>query len=522
MLGSRTALVVALALAFAGPVPAASQTPSARRPQAPAAARSEPLAGLDAYITQALRDWEVPGLAIAVVKDDSVVYAKGFGVRELGQPDAVSVNTVFIAASTTKAFTAALMAMLVDSARVRWNAPVTTYLPGFQLYDPFVTRELTVRDLLSHRSGLGRADALWYGSTYSRDEILRRLRFERPSWSLRSQYGYNNNMFIAAGQVIAAVTGRPWDDVVRERILQPLGMTRTTTSVTPLRAMDDVATPHARYDGRITPIAWRNFDNVGSAGSINTTVRDMAQWVRFQLGRGTYGGRRLLSDSAFRQMRLPNTPIRPDASADTLWPEVHLRAYGLGWVLNDYRGRLVVSHGGALDGMRAQVGLIPEERLGVVVMANSDQVGSLLVGLQYRVFDSYTGGARRDWSADLLADLRKGREREARDSVKTDSMRVRGTQPSHTLAQFAGRYVDSLYGEMTVAEEGGRLVLRFGAWAVADLEHWHYDTFRATWRDREFGTDFATFVTDVDGKVSKVAIKDMAEFVRADEAATHD
>jgi len=522
MLVPRTALVVALALALAGPIPAASQSPPVRRPQAPAAAPGAPLAGLDAYITQAMRDWEVPGLAIAVVKEDSVVFARGFGVRELGRPDAVSVNTVFIAASTTKAFTAALMAMLVDSARVRWNSPVTTYLPGFQLYDPSVTRELTVRDLLSHRSGLGRADALWYGSTYSRDEILRRLRFERPSWSLRSQYGYNNNMFIAAGQLIAAVTGRPWDDVVRERIFQPLGMTRTTTSVSPLRAMDDVASPHARYDGRMTPIAWRNVDNVGSAGSINTTVRDMAQWVRFQLGRGTYGGRRLLSDSAFRQMRLPNTPIRPDASADTLWPEVHLRAYGLGWVLNDYRGRLVVSHGGALDGMRAQVGLLPEERLGVVVMANSDQVGSLLVGLQYRVFDAYTGGARRDWSADLLADLRKGREREARDSVKTDSMRVRGTQPSHTLPQFAGRYVDSLYGEMTVAEESGRLVLRFGDWAVADLEHWHYDTFRATWRDREFGTDFATFVTDVDGKVSKVAIKDMAEFVRAAEPATHD
>ncbi|MCX5729968.1 MAG: serine hydrolase, partial [Deltaproteobacteria bacterium] len=493
-----------MALALAGPIPAASQTPSARRPQAPAAAHSAPLSGLDAYITQAMRDWDVPGLAIAVVKDDSVVYAKGFGVRELGKPDAVSVNTVFIAASTTKTFTAALMAMLVDSGRVRWNAPVTTYLPGFQLYDPFVTRELMVRDLLSHRSGLGRADALWYGSTYSRDEILRRLRFERPSWSLRAQYGYNNNMFIAAGQVIAAVTGRPWDDVVRERIFQPLGMTRTTTSVTALRGMDDVATPHARYDGRMTPIGWRNFDNVGSAGAINTTVRDMAQWVRFQLSRGSYGGSRLLSDSAFRQMRLPNTPIRPDASADTLWPEVHLRAYGLGWVLNDYRGRLVVSHGGALDGMRAQVGLLPEERLGVVVMANSDQVGSLLVGLQYRVFDAYTGGVRRDWSADLLADVRKGREREARDSVKTDSTRVRGTQPSHPLAQFAGRYVYSLYGEMTVAEEGGRLVLRSGTWAIADLEHWHYDTFRAVWHDREFGSDFATFATDADGKVSKV------------------
>jgi CubicO group peptidase (beta-lactamase class C family) len=520
MPSARPRVLLALALVAALAAPATAQQPAARRSseRGAAPAAPAPLAGLDAYITQALRDWEVPGLAIAVVKDDSLVYAKGFGVRELGKSDPVDVNTVFIAASTTKAFTAALLAMLVDSGRVRWNAPVTTYLPGFQLFDPYVTRELTVRDLLSHRSGLGRADALWYGTAYSRDEILRRLRFERPSWSFRSQYGYNNNMFIAAGQVIAAVTGRPWDEVVRERIFQPLGMTRTTTSVTALRGMDDVATPHARYDGRMTPIQWRSFDNVGSAGAINTTVRDMAQWVRLQLSRGTYGGRRLVGDSAFRQMRLPNTPIRPDPSADTLFPEIHLRAYGLGWVLNDYRGRLVVSHGGALDGMRAQVGLLPEERLGVVVMANSDQVGSLLLGLQYHVFDAYTGGVRRDWSADLLADLRKGREREARDSVKADSARVRGTLPSHPLAQFAGRYVDSLYGEMTVAEEGGRLVLRFGTWAAADLEHWHYDTFRATWRDREFGTDLVTFATDADGKVARLAVKDMAEFARAPEA----
>src|SRR5512135_2837489 len=220
----RDTVLIALCAGLASAADAQDRTP--RRPARPAAA--SPLAGLDAYLTQALRAWEVPGLALAIVKDDSVVYARGFGVRELGKPEPVDANTVFLAASTTKAFTAALVAMLVDSGRVRWDAPVTGYLPGFQLYDPYVTRELTVRDLLSHRSGLGRADALWYGTTLSREEILRRLRFERPSWSLRAQYGYNNNMFIAAGQVIAAVTGRPWDDVVRERIFQPLGMTRTT------------------------------------------------------------------------------------------------------------------------------------------------------------------------------------------------------------------------------------------------------------------------------------------------------
>jgi CubicO group peptidase (beta-lactamase class C family) len=260
---------------------------------------------------------------------------------------------------------------------------------------------------------------------------------------------------------------------------------------------------------------------VGPAGSINTTVRDMAQWLRFQLSRGVYGGRRLLSDSAFRQMRLPSTPVRPDAATDSLWPEIHLRAYGLGWALNDYRGRLVVSHGGVLDGMRAQVGMVPEERLGVVLMANSDQAGSLLVGLQYRVFDAYTGGVRRDWSADLLAELLKDRQREARDSAKTDSTRIRWTQPSHPLAAFAGRYVDSLYGEMTVAEEDGHLVMRFGGWQPADLSPWHYDTFRAVWRDLRLTTDFVTFGTDGDGKVASLSVKDWATFRRAEGTARH-
>jgi CubicO group peptidase (beta-lactamase class C family) len=492
---------------------AAAQVPAPRSARA-APQVASPLAGLPVYVERAMRDWEVPGLAIAIVKDDSVVFARGFGVREVGRPEPVDVNTVFLGASTTKAFTAAAMAMLVDSGLVRWDAPVTTYLPGFQVADAYVTRELTVRDLLSHRSGLERADALWYGSDLPRAEIVRRLRFEPQGSSLRAQFGYNNNLYVVAGQVIAAVTGQSWDDVVRERIFVPLGMTRSSTSVSALRGMDDVATQHIRYGGRVVPVEWRNFDAVGPAGALNTTAHDMAQWLRFQLARGTFDGRRLLSDSAFRQMRLPNTAIRPDPATDSLWPEIHLRAYGLGWFLNDYRGRLVVSHGGVLDGMRAQVGMIPEAGLGVVLLANSDQSGTLLLGLQYRVFDAYTGGVRRDWSADLLAELLKDRSRELRDSVRTDSARVLGTRPSHANAGFAGRYVDSLYGAVTVAEEGGHLVLRYGNWLPADLEHWHYDTFRAVWRDRRLTTDFVTFGTDVDGKVSTLAIKDWATFRR--------
>jgi CubicO group peptidase (beta-lactamase class C family) len=473
------------------------------------------LRGLDAYIQQAMRAWEVPGLAVAVVKDDSVVWARGFGVRELGRGDPVTPRTVFLAASTTKAFTAALLGMLVDEGRVRWDDPVTRHLPGFQVFDPYVTRELRVRDLLAHNSGLGRADALWYGTTLSRDEILRRLRFQPPSWSFRSRYGYNNNMFIAAGQVVAAVSGRPWDEAVRERIFRPLGMTRSVTSVTELAGMKDVATPHARYDDRVQPIPWRNVDNVGAAGSINTCVLDMAQWVRLHLAGGVHQGRRLLADSTVRELRLPNTVIRPDRRTDSLFPEVHLRAYALGWSLSDYRGRLVVAHSGSLDGMRARVGLLPEERLGVVAFANLSGADDLLVALMYRVFDAYTGGVRRDWAADLLAAHRQAREREAREERRLDSARVRGTRPSHPTAEFAGRYVDSLYGTMTVREESGGLVLDWGGWAQADLQHWHYDTFRAVWRDRQFDKDFVRFESGFDGAAARLVIQDWGAFTRA-------
>src|SRR5918993_1303981 len=209
-----------------------------------ARAQEAPLAGFDDYVNQALKDWEVPGLAVAVVKDDRIVFAKGYGVRELGKPAPVNERTLFAIGSSSKAFTAASVAMLVDEGKVKWDDPVTKYLPGFELYDPYVTRELTVRDLLSHRSGLERGDLLWYGTEYDRDEILRRARHIRPSWSLRSRFGYQNLMYLAAGQLVARVGGKSWDEFVRQRIFSPLGMTASGTSIRDLSSSDNVASPH--------------------------------------------------------------------------------------------------------------------------------------------------------------------------------------------------------------------------------------------------------------------------------------
>ena len=497
----RSLLVAVLAAA-----PLAAQRP---------ATLPRPLRGLDVYVTAALRTWDVPGLAVAVVKDDSVVWARGFGVRRLGDTARVTERTLFAIASCTKAFTATALAMLVDSGKLSWDDPVAKYLPAFQLFDPYVTRELAVRDLLSHRSGLARGDGLWWATPYDRDEVLRRIRFLRPSWSFRSHYGYQNIMFLAAGQIVPAVAAQSWDAFIRRRIFTPLGMTASNTSVTQLPAGGDIATPHEHFSGTLRAVAWRNVDNVGPAGSINSNVIDMAQWVRLQLGNGVYRGQRLLSEAVIKEMHSPQTVIPLDSITERLRPSTHFQAYGLGWALSDYRGRKLVSHSGALDGMRSIVMLVPEERLGIVVLSNGGEASRLLTAaVALRVVDSYLGVPIGDWSADFLQVYRNGQARDRADQAKQDSAHVSGTKPSLDLARYAGSYRNEMYGDVTVTADSGRLVLGFGPFLVADLAHWHFDTFKATWRDAEAGTDLVTFVLDADGKVDHLTWPGQGEFAR--------
>ena len=264
---------------------------------------------IDEYSAKAGVDWKVPGFAIAIVKDDRVVFAKGYGVLELGKAPAVDENTLFAIASNSKAFTAAALAILVDEGKLKWDDKVTKYLPSFELYDSYVTRELTIRDLLSHRSGLATfgGDLLWYESEYSRDEILRRIRFLKPSSSFRSRFGYQNILFLAAGEVVAKVSGKSWDEFVKERFFGPLAMKRTVTIHADLLTSANVATPHNEVAAKIRAIRYGKVDNIGAAGGIKSSVADMAQWLRLQLGRGTYEGRKLFSSTASREMWTPHT-----------------------------------------------------------------------------------------------------------------------------------------------------------------------------------------------------------------------
>ena len=474
---------------------------------------ADPASALTAYVTTALANWTLPGAAVAVVRNDSIVYERGFGVRELGKGAPVTPATVFAIGSTTKAFTAAALGMLVEAKRLAWDDAATRYLPGFQLADPYVTRELTVRDLLTHRSGLSRGDRLWSNSQFDRAEVLRRVRFLQPSWSFRSTYGYQNIMFLAAGTVVERVSGRTWDDFVAERIFAPLGMTNTVTSVTRLGTLADVATPHERIEGSYRPVEWQNIDNIGPAGSINSSVHDMAQWIRLQLSGGVYAGRRLVEAATIREMHRPQMVVPMSEDDEKAWPTTHFVAYGLGWNLRDYHGRKMVSHGGAIRGMRAHVTLIPEANLGVVVLVNGPQ-SSFPTAIANAAVDLYLGLPPRDWSQHWLAALAAADARALAARRKAESERVPNTTPSLPLASYSGTYADSMYGEIQVTQGSSGLVMTFGPQQTADLSHWNFDTFEVRNRNPVFGRGMVRFELDARGRVAALALDGLGRFGR--------
>jgi CubicO group peptidase (beta-lactamase class C family) len=456
-------------------------------------------------VRTALAAWKVPAVSVAIVRNDSIVYAKGYGVREVGKTTPVDERTLFAIGSSSKAFTAAAVAMLVDSGKVRLDAPAGAYLPGFQLFDNYATREITVRDLLSHRSGLARGELIWYGSDNDRDEILRRVQFLPPSWSFRSQFGYQNIMYLAAGQVVARVADQSWDDFIKQRLLQPLGMTSSSTSVTALRGVDNVASPHAEVNDTVRAIPYRNIDNIAPAGSINSNAIDMAQWVRLQLAGGKYDGKQLISKRMVDEMHNAQIVIRRDGGMGAMNPSAHLMAYGLGWFLSDYEGRYVVQHGGNIDGMTALVAMLPEEKYGVVILTNMNGT-NLPTALMLRLFDAQLKRPAKDWSAQM---------RQRADSMRTVALaaqqrqgdpRVPNTKPSLPLSAYAGTYADSAYGSLKVTESNGALSLVYGSNWKGPLEHYHFDTFRMKLDTPVLPPVPVNFRIDAAGKVDEVRL----------------
>ncbi|HWA15420.1 MAG TPA: serine hydrolase [Gemmatimonadales bacterium] len=475
---------------------------------------------LDRFIQQGMRDWEIPGLSVAVVSGDSVVFSRGYGVRQLGQPGAVDANTLFGIMSTTKAFTAMLIAMLVDDGTLHWNDPVTKWVPEFQMPDPYVTRALTVKDLLTHSTGLGNADMLWARGDLTEAEIFRRVRLLAPAYGFRDGFIYQNVMYGLAGEVIARATGKPFPEVLRERIFAPLGMTRSFPTYASMAAANDANTSRAHFRIRdtIRVIEEDKVDLLAAAGSSWSTANDMSRWLRFLLDSARVNGRRLVSDSSFRMLFTPQVMVSPDEFYPTQQlTRPHWRTYGLGWFQQDYRGEAVSFHTGSLDGRTAIIGLIPDRRLGVYVFGNLDHA-EFRHALMLKTFDLYLGGQGRDWNVDLKR-LYDGLRREGDSAeVQFERTRISHTQPTLPLAAYAGTFSNPLWGDVVVELRGDTLHARMGSSAelAGPLEHWNYDSFRARLGDGRSSPARMQFRIGTAGGVTELVVPflDGAVFAR--------
>lgn len=469
----------------------------------------EKLKEIDAYANTVIATHGGPGMAIAIVKDDKVVLAKGYGTRELGKNQPVDENTLFAIASNSKAFTTASLAILVDEKKLGWDDKVSKYLPDFQMYDPWVTSELTVRDLVTHRVGLDTfsGDLLWYETTFTADDILSRVRYLKPVSSFRTRYGYQNLMFIAAGKIVEKLSGKPWCTFVRERILGPLGMERTTCGYGSLG--ENAAIPHNESGGKLRPLPHGNVNGGYGAVALNSSVADLSKWIRTHLGKGKFEGKQIFSEQQSWQMHQPYLAQQVSENAWKGNPTRHFSGVAMGWFVYDYHGRKVINHSGGLDGMLSYTVLIPEENVGFVVLSNSEAPGFAV--MMSKIRDVFVNAPKRDWNAEAVEQAKRNKATAEEVRRKQDAARAANTKQSLAIGDYAGTYSDDLYGDINIVEENGKLVMRFAHSPnfIADLEHWHYDTFEIRWRPSvsyNFPRGFVTFTIDRNGKTDELKI----------------
>jgi CubicO group peptidase (beta-lactamase class C family) len=451
-------------------------------------------APIDRTVARAMQSFKVPGMAVAIVKDGKLIYAKGYGVRELGKTPPVDIDTLFQIGSNTKAFTAAALAILVDEHKVRWDDKVIDYIPEFRLYDPYVTREFTLRDLLSHRGGLGTGagDLMFYPNTdLSRAEMIRGLRYLKPVSSFRSQYAYDNLLYMVAGQVVATVSGQTWDDFVTQRILQPLRMTGCATSYKRIAAGSNTAIPHVMSEGKLTAIKPIEFTAISPAGAISCNVSGMAKWLQTQLNAGkSSAGVQIFTADRGEEMWTPNTvmPLNPVLASLT---HAHFEAYGLGWELQDELGYKRVSHTGGVPGTVTWVAMIPELQLGIVVLTNQqDDAAMEAVGNQ--ILDAYVGAPKRDWIAiGLSYDESRARQASAVEAELAKVLNTGAAPPPLPLTAYAGHYRDPWRGDAEIRLEAGRLVLKFSRTEGLEgtLRPFKGNVFIVRWNDRSLNAD---------------------------------
>lgn len=467
------ALVAAAILSSAAAVLGQAQQPG--HASASSSIGDPSLNGVDEFITSVMKEWKVPGLAVAVVKDGKIILSKGYGYRDVEKGLAVTPRTLFAIGSISKSFTVTLLSMLADDGKLDWDEPLRTYMPDFQLHDPVATLHMTPRDLVTHRSGLPRHDGLWYGSDLTRKQMYERLRYLESSKGFRAAYQYNNLMFMTAGLLAERLGGSRWEDLVRQRILQPLGMSRSNFTVNDSQKADDFALPYLSDKDVVKPIPFRNIDEIGPAGSINSSVEEMIRYVQFHIGKGREGDRQLLSERGAEQMQTPQMAV----SGTIQYDEVGHSSYGLGLAVGAYRGNKVVEHGGGIDGFISFLSFMPGKKIGMIVLSNLAGDNPAPVIVTRNIYDRVLGLDQVDWVARTKTQQEKARKAQEEAKKKNYTPRKEGTSPSHALPDYAGNYEHPAYGRFRIDVDGSGLKASFKHMSFA-LKHYHYDIFEVS------------------------------------------
>jgi CubicO group peptidase (beta-lactamase class C family) len=462
--------------------------------------------GLDSFVESVMKEWKIPGLAVAAIKDGQVITAKGYGYRDAESKLPVTPRTLFAIGSNTKSFTVSLMGMLNDEGKVDWDKPVREYLPDFRLYDPVATEQMTPRDLTCHRSGLPRHDLVWLANGLTRKDLYERLRYLQPNKPFRSTYQYQNLMFMTAGLLEEKITGRKWEDLVRERILQPLGMQRSNFSISEMQKDSDFSYPYGEIDKKIQRIPFRNIDEIGPAGSINSSVEEMIRYVQFHISLGKQGDKQLLLEKNARQMETPQM-VQPPPSEQ--YPELGPSSYGLGLMVTTYRGHRLVLHGGGIDGFISQMAWMPDDKAGMVVLSNFSGTNPVPDLVTRYVADRLLGLEPVDWAGRTREQQQKSEKRGEEARKKAAAEKKNGTSPSHPLSDYAGIYEHPAYGKAEVQANGSGLQMRIVGFNVP-LEHFHYDIFAAPENllgpSATFRGKRVTFLYNKKGEIDRVAV----------------
>lgn len=454
---------------------------------------------IENYIEKARKDWGVPGMSVAIVKDGKVFSSRGYGVLKVGEKKQVDEHTLFAIASNTKAFTSSAIGVLQSEGKLDLGDNVQQYIPEFQLYDSYVSKETTIADLLCHRVGLGTysGDIIWYKSDFSAREVIGKIKYVPQKYGFRSGFGYSNLMFITAGEVIKEVSGLSWDQFVKERFFLPLDMNRTVTSTNDLYSLDNVASPHKPIDDTNRPIDWINWDNMGAAGGIISSSADMASWLIFQLNNGIWENDTILNPAIQNILWTPHNNYIVSLKSKKDTPGTNFKGYGLGWGSSDYYGNRLITHGGGYDGMYSQVALIPELELGIVILTNT--MKSIATPLRNYIINAFIEKDIRDWSALALEKKRhqNSMPRQTGMDIQIEKIkitRVLNTKPALELSKYSGTYRTNMLGQIHILLEGDQLVLKFenAPDLSAKLVHWHYDTWEIKWDKIHAWFDFGT------------------------------